>query len=142
MTTQQPQILDRCPECELDYYGDHCARCPLCPLRVKLEEAQTDLRLSEPFRVSEHFNSVEIQDDLNKMATRGWLRESIHVGHYQDRDGGWPVYLVVLTRQDYDVECHRQAALGELNANAAYLVRRAEIECETERVTAERGEGS
>ena len=76
------------------------------------------------------------------MAAYGWLKESIHVGHCQDRDDGWPIYLVVITRPDYDYEHHRQAHISEMNLAMAYMTRRAEIECETEQVRAQRGEGS
>ena len=86
MTTQQPEKIEYCPECELEYAARQCAPCPLCPLREQHDEAMNDARRSEPWKVVSGLTTWEIQRAINHLEASGWSLHDFQVGHSSDGD--------------------------------------------------------
>ena len=84
------------------YVGHQCARCPLSPLRAKLEYAEHEITKSEPYRIVDDVVRLEMQARINNLASFGWTLADFRVGHQEDRDHGHPVYIALLPRRDYD----------------------------------------
>ena len=88
MTTQHHQMIHYCRYCELEYPGDHCARCPLCPLRQAFAEADRELHDAKQFLVIKHTDIDDFEYALNALTVMGWVSEHIRIGHSEDRDHG------------------------------------------------------
>ena len=140
MTTQHHQMIHYCRYCELEYQGDHCARCPLCPLRQAFAEADRELHDAKQFLVIKHTDIDDFEYALNALTVMGWVSEHIRIGHCEDRDHG-VLYVAVFRRRAYDAERHVKANGFKDDAEVAYRERRKEIEAETKTAIAARAEG-
>ena len=141
MTTLNHDAINYCGDCEIEYAGHRCALCPLCPLRIAWSEADTALRLAEPWRVIQADGPREFQEILNELSGSGWKRDSVHVSHREDRDGLHPVYVAVFQRTEYDPESHALSRLAHQKAFDAYFAKRDELAAEVKLFQASRIQG-
>ena len=74
-------IVNYCEACELEYVGHQCARCPLSPLRARLEDAEHEITKSEPYRILDDVVRLEMQARINNLASFGWTLADFRVGH-------------------------------------------------------------
>ena len=132
MTTQLPEKIEYCNECDLEYAARQCAPCPLCPLRKQWEETRSDVRRSEPWKIVCAEETFEIQKAINNLEANGWSLHDFAVGHSRDRDIGNTEFVAVMERRNYTPEKHAAAAQRETEALAGYLEKRAEIEAHTD----------
>ena len=129
-TTQNHDAINYCHECDAEYAGHRCARCPLCPLRIAVAEADNALRVVEPWRVIKADGNHEIQEILNEMSVSGWTQDSFHVSHQEDRDGVRPVYVAVMRRKVYDGESHALRRAAHQQAFDVYFSKQDEMAAE------------
>ena len=143
MTITKPDAINYCNECELEYAAHRFATCPLCPLRIAWSETDTAVRHAEPWRVFKTEGEGEIQEILNLLTVSGWLSDSFHVTHVEDRDGLRTVYVAVLRRAAYDPEDYSLRRSAREKALDVYLAKRDQLEAEVQSYRAEHvGEAS
>lgn len=124
--------ISYCEVCELEYAALAGTSCPLCPFRIRHEDAVREVRNSEPCRIVERVASADIQASINMLAASGWALTDFRIAHVQNYGHGLPIYVAVLRRPDYDPERHRAAVDAEIDAFAREVAKRREIEVETE----------
>ena len=132
MVSQNKDVINYCEACEIEYAAPSGASCPLCPLRVRHEDAEQEIRNSEPCRILERAAPYDLQTSINSLASSGWALADLRIAHVRNDDQGAPIYVAVLQRADYDPERHRAAVDAELDAFADELAKQLEIEVETE----------
>ena len=139
MTTQnRPEFIHFCDDCDIEYVGEHCAPCPLCPLSAQFRAARLEARRSEPYLLLTHNEPEGIETLLNDTCADDWDLMDIKVGHEEDRDNGRPLFVAVLRREHYD-HARRQAAVeARQKASVAHQEKRAEMESETAAMKAAR----
>lgn len=143
MTTTKPDSINYCHDCDVEFAAHRCAPCPLCQLRIAVAEADTALRQTEPWRVIKADGNREMQEILNEMSASGWIQDSFHVSHQEDRDGVQPVYVAVLRRKVYDGESHALRRAAHQQAFDAYFTKHDEMAAEVKSFRAARsGEAS
>ena len=124
MTITKPDSINYCHECDAEYAGHRCAPCPLCPLRTAVAQADTALRLVEPFRVIKANGNLEMQEILNELCFSGWIQDSFHVSRQEDRNGVLRLlYVAVMRRKIYDGESHALRRAAHQQAFDAYLTK-------------------
>ena len=132
MTTRPPEKIEYCPECELEYAARQCAPCPLCPLGQQLDEAGTEVRRCEPWKVVTADTPCSIQRAVNDLEAAGWSLHDFRVGHTQLRDEANPEYVALMERREYSPELHAQAYQRKEELFAQYLEKRRGIEVASE----------
>ena len=125
-------VISYCDECQIEYVGQEGTPCPLCPLRIRHEDAVRGIRNAEPCRIVERAAPSDLQASINGLAASGWALADVRIAHVQNHGHGLPIYVAVLQRADYDPQRHRSAVDAEIDAFAEELARQREIEVETE----------
>ena len=132
MVNLNNDVVSYCEDCQIEYTGEQGTPCPLCPYRVRHEDAVREIRNTEPCRIVERATLSDLQASINRLAASGWALADFRFAHDQNLGHGQPVYVAVLQRVGYDPQRHQSAVDAELCSFAAELARQREIEVETE----------
>ena len=127
----RPQFIHLCDDCNVEYVGGHCAPCPLCPQREKLQAARLEVHRYEPYLLLSHNDTGGIEALLNDACSDDWDLRDLKVAHEEDRDNGGPLFVAVLRREQYDHARHQAAVESRRQALIAHREQRAAIEGET-----------
>ena len=138
MTTTKPDVINYCPECEVEYPGHRCDRCPLCPLRAAWSETANALRSVEPWRIITGTGHLQVQELINEMSASGWTRDSFHVSQEQEQGGVRPVYVALMRRMPYDQESHALRRMAHQKAVDEYFAKQDDMEAGVKVFRAER----
>ena len=131
MLKQQPPsrepadlVLAYCEDCEIEYRAPHCAPCPLCADRERLDKATQEAYELRRWRVVSSRDDFEMERNVNMLEAQGWNLEQIRIAP----DGANGIVMVaVLERGDYSPERHAEAVRRQAGLHAAYLARREEV---------------
>ena len=132
MVNTNHDVISYCEECELEYAAAAGASCPLCPYRLRHEDAVREIRNAEPCRIVERSAPSDLQASINGLAPSGWSLADFRIAHVRNHGHGVPIYVAVLQRADYDPERHRSAVDAEIDTFADELAKQREIEVDTE----------
>ena len=132
MVMPNNDVINYCEECQIEYVTTQGESCPLCPFRIRHEDAVREIRNAEPARIVERATLSDLQASINRLAASGWALADFRVAHDQNLGHGQAVYVAVLQRVGYDPQRHQSAVDAELCSFAAELARQREIEVETE----------
>ena len=139
-TTLQPEKIEWCPECEIEYAAPQCAPCPLCPLKEALAAASDEVRDGEPWRLLRCVTAVDFQFHVNALEAAGWSLAEFTTGPAHDSEEGAFVYVAFMERRGYSPERHAELFERRERLVDEYRTKRQGIAAEAEEFKRARGD--
>ena len=140
MTKRQPQVINNCPTCELEFVGRYGAPCPQCPMLPTIEATRAEVENAQPFKVLTDTDAERFELHLNYAAADGWDLERVYTCQTRERDEEWPVLVALLRRRDYDPAYHSAAVTKHREAVSAHREMQKRAERDVEELKARPGD--